>query len=276
MPRVSVSAICTFRLSFTEDLAFWARHHIEAVGVSVAKLEAHGWDDGIAMVTDAVATGRFRVANLIGLGPFALNNPAQWDAQRDRLIRAVEAAAALNARVVVFTTGPAGPLPWDEAADAFASAIMPVLIEARSRGVTFALEHTNSLRIDVGFVHTLRDAIDLSRRLGIGVCMEINACWAERDLATTIATDVDAIEIVQISDYRIGTLSTPDRRVPGDGDIPLERILAALLNAGYAGDFDLEVIGPHIDAEGYESAVPRSLAAIDALLRRAAASWSPT
>ena len=52
-------------------------------------------------------------------------------------------------------------------------------------GVPFAIEHTNSLRVDVGFVHTLRDAIDLARRLDTGVCMEINACWAERDLGAT-------------------------------------------------------------------------------------------
>ena len=55
----------------------------------------------------------------------------------------------------------------------------------------FAIEHTNSLRVDVGFVHTLRRRVDLARRLGTGVCMEINACWAERDLAATIRDGVD-------------------------------------------------------------------------------------
>ena len=77
----------------------------------------------------------------------------------------------------MFTTGPAGPLPWENAADALEAAMAPVLPEARSHGVPFAIEHTNSLRVDVGFVHTLTGAgIDLERRLGTGVCMEINAC----------------------------------------------------------------------------------------------------
>ena len=62
----------------------------------------------------------------------------------------------------------------------------------------------------MGFVHSLRDAIDLARALDIDVCMEINACWGERALADTIAAGVDRIRLVQLSDYVIGTLSTPD------------------------------------------------------------------
>jgi sugar phosphate isomerase/epimerase len=73
---------------------------------------------------------------------------------------------------------------------------------------------------------------------------------------------------VQVSDYAIGTLCTPDRRVPGDGDIPLERVLGAVLDAGYQGVFDLELVGPKIDAEGYDAAIPRAIELLDALLTR--------
>ena len=65
---------------------------------------------------------------------------------------------------------------------------------------------------------------------------------------------------------RVGTLSTPDRLVPGDGDIPIRRILGTVLAAGYPGSFDLELIGPHIEAEGYDSAVPRAVRALDDIL----------
>jgi sugar phosphate isomerase/epimerase len=128
------------------------------------------------------------------------------------------------------------------------------------------LEHTNSLRHDVSFVHTLRDAIDLAERLDIHVCMEINACWAERDLARTIGDGIDRIGIVQVSDFSIGTLSTPNRLVPGDGDIPLRRIIDQVLDAGYEGVFDLELVGPAIESEGYRSALARSCAYLSDLL----------
>ena len=269
--RISVSAISTFRLGLADDLAFWGAHDVRAAGVSVAKLEAHGWDDGVQRVLDALGRGGWRVSNLIGLGPFALAHPDRWDAARERLVRSVDAAARFGTGCMVFTTGPATPLPWDEAADALEQALAPVLTEARDRGVHVAIEHTNSLRVDVGFVHTLADAIHLARRLGVGVCMEINACWAERDLDATIREHIDVIRLVQVSDYAVGTLCTPARLVPGDGDIPLARILRAVLDAGYAGDFDLELIGPAIDDEGYESAVPRALDALEHLLGEARA-----
>jgi sugar phosphate isomerase/epimerase len=261
-PRVSVSAICTYQWSLDQDLAFYAAHGIRDVGVSLAKLERHGVGDGATRVRDA----GLRVTNLIGLGPFHLAEPEQWTAQRDRLLRAVEASVTVGAECMVLTTGPAGALPWEDAADRFAEALEPVLRASAATGVPIALEHTNSLRVDVGFVHTLRDAIDLARRLDIGVCMEINACWAERGLAETIQNGIDAITIVQLSDYEIGTKSTPNRLVPGDGDIPMERIVGQVLAAGYPGPFDLELIGPRIDEEGYESSSKRAVEYVGDLL----------
>lgn len=264
-PRVCVSAISTFGLALDEDLAFWDRHDIRTVGVSVAKLERFGWVAGTRLVADAVARG-LRVANLIGLGPFHLADPSQWPQQQDRLLHTLDTAVAVGAECMVFTTGPFAPLSWEEAADALESALQPVLDSARERKIPFAIEHTNSLRVDVGFVHTLRDAIDLARRLGTGVCMELNACWAERALGETIRAGADRLQLVQVSDFKVGTIASSQRLVPGDGDIPIARILGDVLAAGYSGVFDLELIGAAIADEGYDAAVPRAVAELGALL----------
>ncbi|HEY8218039.1 MAG TPA: sugar phosphate isomerase/epimerase [Acidimicrobiia bacterium] len=261
-PRVSLSAISTFQWDLDADLAFYERAGISAIGASLAKLEAAGVEDGARRLRDA----GLRVTNLIGIGPFRLDDPAQWPGQRDRVVRALDAATALDAECMILTTGPAGALSWEDAADALEAALQPVVAEATTRGIPFGLEHTNSLRVDVGFVHTLADVVDLARRLGIGVCVETNACWAERGLADTITSGVDTFRIVQVSDFAVGTLSTPNRLVPGDGDIPLRRILGQVLAAGYDGCFDLELIGPRIEEEGYESACRRAVDALGAML----------
>jgi sugar phosphate isomerase/epimerase len=265
-PRSCVSAISTFRLALDDDLAFWAAHGITSAGVSVAKLEAFGWEAGTRLVAEAVGRG-LRVVDLIGLGPFRLADPSRWDTQRERLVRSIETAAAVGAGCIVFTTGPFAPLPWEEAADALEQALAPVLHAARASNVDFAIEHTNSLRVDVGFVHTLRDALDLARRLDTGVCMELNACWAERALGETIRAGVDRIRLVQVSDFRVGTIASSQRLVPGDGDVPIARILGELVDAGYDGYFELELIGDDIVAEGYDAAIPRAVGALDDLLR---------
>ena len=83
--------------------------------------------------------------------------------------------------------------------------------------------------------------------------------------------NIDLIGLAQISDYVIGTTQTGDRAVPGDGDIPLERLLAMVLDAGFEGSFDLEVMGPRVEAEGYPAAVRRSVERASELLDRVGA-----
>ena len=264
-PRTCVSGISTFRLSLAEDIEFWSRHGIAAVGVSLAKVAAAGWEPATTALARAVDAG-LEIVDLIGLGAFDLARPDSWERGRETGIRAVETAARLGVPRVVFTTGRFVPLTWEDAADAYALAVAPVVAAAADSGVAFAIEHTNPLRPDVGFVHTLRDAVDLARRLDVGVCMEINACWAERDLDATIAAGIDRISLVQVSDFRVGTVASSQRLVPGDGDIPLVRIVDTLLAAGYPGRFELELIGDAILAEGYDAAVPRAVAWLDRLL----------
>lgn len=244
--RIGVSQISSWHWSVEEDLAFYAEAGIGTVGVALRKLR--GPDD-----VERIAAAGLRVADVIGVGT-------------DRVAEGIDLAARLGAPQVVLTTGPAGSSTWEEAADAFAATLAPLVGRARSVGVELALEHTHSLRADVGFVHTLSDALDLARRVDLGVCLEVNACWGERALAATIADGIDRIGLVQVSDYAIGTTSTPDRLVPGDGDIPLARILGQVLAAGYDGVFELELVGPRIDAEGYASAIGRSLEHLGGLL----------
>jgi sugar phosphate isomerase/epimerase len=261
-PRISLSELSSWNWTLDEDLAFYERAGITTIGASIVKLEAAGWKVGAHRIVDA----GLRVTNLIGVGPLRLADRDRWPEQQDRLHRVLEAARILDAESVVLSTGPAAPLSWEEAADAYVEAIEPVLAEAAHLRVPMAVEHTNSLRIDAGFLHTLRDAVDLARRLDVGVCLDVNACWAERGLDATIRAGVDTLHLVQVSDFAVGTKSTPDRLVPGDGDIPLARIVGSVLDAGYTGVFDLEFIGPRIEEEGYAAACRRAVDNVGAML----------
>ena len=84
-PRASLSAISTFSWELDADLAFYAEAGITNVGISVAKLERFGWEDGTRRVVDA----GLRVTNLIGLGPFHL-------AERFRIVPKLEMFNTFN------------------------------------------------------------------------------------------------------------------------------------------------------------------------------------
>lgn len=241
-PRLCVSGISSWNQTVAEDIALYADLGVHTFGLALRKVQTA--DD-----LDLVESSGLTVGNVIGVG-------------RDGVGAAIPIAHRFGDVPIVFTTGPAAGLEWEEAAAAFTRALEPL------PRALLTLEHTNSLRPDVSFVHTLRDAIDLARALDIHVCMEINACWGERGLDRTIRDGIDRIAVVQVSDYAVGTLSTPNRLVPGDGDIPLERIIGTVLDAGYVGLFDIELVGPQIEAEGYRSAIARSVEWLSTLLIR--------
>lgn len=199
------------------------------------------------------------------LGWWKLTDPSTWSRQQDRLLAAVDAAADLGG-CLVLVTGPAHPLEWSDAMTALDAAVEPVRARARSVGVPLTIEPTGALRLDLSFCVTARDGVDLARALGVGLCLEVNSSFAERDLIPTLAAATDVLAHVQVSDFVIGSLTSPDRAVPGDGDIPLARILGALQTLGYAGAYELEMVGPRIEAEGYGPAITRGVRALEAIL----------
>ncbi len=176
-------------------------------------------------------------------------------AQQDRLLQAVDVARAFGA-CLVLTTGPAGDLEWDAAADALEAAIEPVRAAARAGGVVVTIEPTGPLRLDLSFVTTFRDGIDLADASSCRCAWRSTPASPSAISRARSQSAADVLAHVQVSDFVIGSLCTPDRAVPGDGDIPLGRILGAVLASGYPGAFELEMVGPRIEAEGYDERDP--------------------
>jgi hypothetical protein len=78
-----------------------------------------------------------------------------------------------------------------------------------------------------------------------------------------------ATALVEVSDYCHGDRGLPCRAVPGDGVIPLARMVPAIMGAGFRGYFDLEIIGPRLNAEGAEQGLLRAGAYMNKLLEDA-------
>ncbi len=237
--RISVSEVCAGPIPFVDEVQFWKELGVNNIGMISPKLEPIGWDSAL------VAETGLRVSNVGTEGRFVAD--------------AVEFAAAMGADSVWLEPGSIGSRTWEEAADDFCQRIAPSVARANELGIPFAVQPTNALRLDLSFIFTLRDSLELARRAGTGVVLELQSCWYEPGLEELVRKNVDRLTLIQISDYQIGSLSSPNRSVIGDGDIPLERLFAMILNAGYEGMFDLEILGPKIEAEGYLSATRRSI-----------------
>lgn len=202
--------------------------------------------------------------------PFALHRNLENDSggAAAGLLRAIDMAAQIGAPSIYLITGGRGALSWEEAAGRFSALIDPCRDAARQSGVALLVENASALNVDIHIAHTLPDAVRLARIAAIGVCVDLHACWMEANLRANLADALPLAGLVQVSDYVLGDRSTPCRAVPGDGVIPLERILGDVLELGYTGLFDLELVGPRIDSEGAASACARAAEYLSNLLTR--------
>lgn len=263
-PRLSLNLFSLGHTTLGEDLAFVKSSHVPGIGLPVAKLDSMGWEAGL----DLVRSSNMVVTNLLHGQLFSLDEQPTWEYDSQRLCRTVDAAVALGAHCVYGIAGPAGNLTWEEAASALQQVMTPVIEYASKAGVRLALETSNPLRAGVNFIHCAKDALDVAEALDIGVCVDVFTCWAERDLQHTLRSAGERLALVQLSDFVLGTMEVPNRAVPGDGHIPLERFVKWVLDASYLGWFDVEIFGARIDEEGHAVAIGRSLTFVSDLLYR--------
>ncbi|MFT3966502.1 MAG: TIM barrel protein [Sphingobium sp.] len=216
----------------------------------------------------ALAPGGVRVETVNH--PFALHPDLERDEGQaaGRLMAAIAVAATLEARHIYVLTGGRGSLDWEGAAERFAALIAPCAEAARARGIALLVENAPAFNADIHIAHTLADTIRLARLAGIGLCIDLQCCWAEAGLGDLFARAMPVTGLVQVSDYVLGDRATPCRAVPGDGAVPLERLIGAVLDAGYAGVFDLELVGPRIVAEGHRAATARAAERLSDILER--------
>jgi sugar phosphate isomerase/epimerase len=266
-PRLSVNSVSSYQQPLAADVALWQDLGVEHVALILPKVEEIGWGGARDMITEA----GLRVSTMFGPTYRPLDADRSfgwWDADQRGTVDSVEFAASIGAGSVYVCTGGATTLPWDGAAEAFSELVAPAVARGMELGVPLLLEPTNPLRADISFVFWQRDAMDLARQAGTKVMLDLQSCWYERGLEQVVRKNIDVVGLTQISDFKIGTSETGNRVVPGDGDIPLERLLTMVLDAGFEGSFDLEVFGPQVEAEGYHSSVRRSVEWASELLDR--------
>ena len=253
-PRVCLNPITSMRWTLEEDVAFCREAGVEAITVPYFKFRDRA-EEGIALI---------KGAGLKGVGMATGGDSLIDSGQKtlERLKGAIDTAVALGCPSVYGVVGPSpSKMTTDDACNRLISCLAPANIYARSNGVRIAFEQNAILTRSHGFMHTLADQVYVAREADIGICLVLQNCWYERNLDRLFRENVDRIVLVQVSDFKV-TADDPvkyNRRVPGDGDAPLEWMLERLLNAGYQGYFDIEVLGPAVEAEGYPSVIRRSM-----------------
>jgi sugar phosphate isomerase/epimerase len=253
-PIVSVNTLSLEIASFESQVAAIAELEVAALSPDVAAISTYGVREAQRLITRAglcIAVLTHRA--------FGFLTAAMARAERDRLRKTIDIAHALGAGAICMTSGGRGNVTWPEAAARFAAEIAPCVEYAKTAGIGLGLEPTSHLYADVSIVHRLTDTVVLAREAGIKVGIDLFACWPDADVEAAIANAGPICAFVQVSDYVLGDRGLPCRAVPGDGAIPLDRLLRLVMATGFAGPYDLEIIGPRLAHEGYRRGLQRAV-----------------
>lgn len=255
-PRLSVDAMCTFRWSFERELALWRDLGVRHAGLLMNKIA----DDAGRHLAALDAAG-IHISTLITAG-FQLAAPETWDATRAAHRAMIDMVAAHGGHSIYFTSGRTVNCDWDEDVALFARAVAPTVEHARAQGVIAAFEP--SQRTSVSFCTRLADAVEIAERTGLGIVSDFSNTWMERGLAATLRRAIPHIALVQIGDVAIS--GPGGRSHVGQGDLPLDRMMRDVLDAGYEGVFDLEVVPLDYTAETDEAELRAGITAASDLL----------
>ena len=253
-PRISVTTISTWNWSVAQDIAFFQKEGIAAIGVPMTKL-----GEGMDADVEALRASGLPITAVSGASSLSLIENEETTLAA--LATGIDVAQRLRAPSFYFVTGPTPPqMPTDHAIAALIRCLPQANAHAREKGVRLAIEHNSISSRDIGFVHTVAGVVEIAHAADVDICLELQNCWYEPDLPTLFRESLDRFCVVQVSDFVVGEPLKFNRRVPGDGSMPLEWMIGELLDAGYQGFFEIELLGPSIEAEGYVSAMHRSIA----------------
>ena len=260
-PLLSIDAMSTFSWSFDQDLQLWKDIGVRHAGLLISKITDDPAEK-FARLRDAGIQSSTVIVN-----SFDLRNPDTWGKTRATHAAMIDLVADTGGHSIYFTPGRTTGAPWRDVLEVFAQAVAPSVVHANKCGVHIAIEP--SLRADVSFVNSIRDAIAVAERTGVEIVADFGNMWMERDTREVLQRAAPHIALIQICDVIIGGTDKPPpggRVHIGEGELPIRRLMHEVLDCGYKGVFDLEVLGPLIEAEGYDSAVRRGVASASALL----------
>lgn len=109
------------------------------------------------------------------------------------------------------------------------------------------------------------EVIDEIARPHVCLAFDTYHLWQEPRLIERIPQIAALTGVVQVSDAESAPLSEDDRRLPGDGCIPLTSLIQAFQTAGFSGYFDIQVWSGNVWKSNYAHLIEQSHAAVKSM-----------
>lgn len=252
MLRASISERTTFRWDLAEEVVALQQHGFDTLSAWRPKLS--DLEPGEARrVLDAAG---IRVSSLQWAGGFTGSDGRTFQESLTDAREAISEAAEIGAAVLLVHTGCRSGHTLGHARRLLQESLGLLAPYAEEFGVQLAIKPTHpAASAGCGFLTQLEDALRFVQELGhpcLGLALDVWHFGHESDFLSLLPSLRQHINVVSLADCRGAPSAEHDRLAPGDGTLPLHRILSQLADAGYQGDVEFEFVADPLmgEAEG--------------------------
>ena len=253
-----MNEMTTYRWSFSEDVLRYVEHEISAIGVWRQKLSDYGEERGI----DLLAENKLAVSNLMWAGGFTGSDGRSYRESVADAEEAIRLAATMQAGCLIVYSGGRNGHTRKHANRLLREALEELVPIAADYEVTLAIESMHprcagpwTYLTDWEATINLLEEVDSPC---LKLVLDTYHLGYDRELPSRVAEHVDRIAIVQLGDARQPPVGEQNRCRLGEGELPLQTILGALLDAGYQGDYDIELLGEDVEPTDYDELIDHS------------------
>lgn len=269
MLRLSMNELTTMRWSFEEDVEEFAQAGFDGIGIWREKLS----DVGEAKGVELLRRKGLSCSNLLWAGGFTGSDGKPFRDSVNDAIEAIRTAAAVQAECLVLYSGAWGGHVRSHAQRLVANALKELLPFAEEFGVPLALEPTHpGCGNEWTFLNTIDETLELidpHENPFLKVALDTYHFGLQEELdLERLAQVAHRIGIVHLGDGHTVPQGEQDRCLLGKGRVPLRRILLTLMEAGYEGFLDVELIGESVEQYDYPTLIRESRDYVSGMLTR--------
>lgn len=259
MPTLSMNELTTYRWPLEQDVERYVQAGYEGIGVWRPKLSDYGEEQAV----DLIAESGLRVTNLLWAGGFTGSDGRTPEESVQDAVQAIRLAGALGAGCLVIYPGGRNNHIYRQAERLLRGALDVLLDYAADVEVALAIEPMHAAcAADWTFLTDLESTVALVERYNspfLKLVFDTYHFGHDRSVLANLGELVPYIGVVHLGD-RAGAHSSEQDRAPlGTGRLQLGEIIRGLIDAGYTGDFDVELVGRDIEPGRYEAVLASSL-----------------
>lgn len=253
MNLLAISQLSTLSWDFEQDVHRYLEWGFDGIGIYRRKLD----DYGLFSAVDLLKSTGVRATSLTWAGGFTGSDGIGYEEAVENTMDAIHDAASIGASTLVVIAGGLNSHLKKHARRMLTEALGDLGEVASGLGVTLSLEPIHpGCGPSWSFIHDLKPALELVEDVGhdsVGLACDLYHIGLGNDPMTWLPDIGPYLNLIQLGDGRHSPMGEMNRCLLGEGRVPLGAMLKELLDAGYTGPIEVELLGEDVEPIDYQT-----------------------